>query len=50
MRWVIGLTFAAFIVVLGAAVCAAERAKPELIDVDPAAVDMKQVPAHGHAH
>jgi hypothetical protein len=37
MRWVIGLTFAAFIAILSCAWLAAERANPVFIDVDPAA-------------
>ena len=38
MRWVVGLTFAAFIVILAAVWIASTRARPEFIDVDPAAV------------
>jgi hypothetical protein len=41
MRWIIGLTFAAFLGILGVAWCAAERAHPVFIDVDPAAAAAK---------
>lgn len=40
MRWVIGVTFAGFISILTCSWIAAERARPELIDVDPAAVKL----------
>lgn len=40
MRWIIGLTFAAFIGILVAAWIVAERSHPVFIDVDPAAVHM----------
>ncbi len=40
MRWVIGFTFAGFISILTCSWIAAERARPELIDVDPAAVKL----------
>ena len=40
MRWVIGLTIASFICIVTYAWVAAERARPELIDVDPAAVQL----------
>lgn len=44
MRWVIGLTVAGFFGIIGAAWIAAERARPELIDVDPAAVQLNGSP------
>ncbi len=40
MRWVIGVTFACFIAILSCAWIVAERARPQLIDVDPAAVQL----------
>jgi hypothetical protein len=40
MRWVIGCTFAGFISILACSWIAAERARPQLIDVDPAAVQL----------
>jgi hypothetical protein len=40
MRWVIGFTFAGFIGILTCSWVAAERARPQLIDVDPAAVQL----------
>ena len=40
MRWIIGCTFAGFISILTCSWIAAERARPELIDVDPAAVQL----------
>ncbi len=41
MRLTVGLTFAAFMMILAVAWIMAERAHPQMIDVDPAAVDAK---------
>ncbi len=41
MRWVIGLTFAAFLSILAVTWCVAERAHPVFIDVDPAAANAR---------
>ena len=50
MRWVIGFTFAAFISILTCSWIAAERARPQLIDVDPAAVQLNGSPDPAAAH
>ncbi len=50
MRWVIGLTFAGFIGILTCSWIVAERARPELIDVDPAAVHLNGSPDPAAAH
>ncbi len=42
MRWVIGLTFAGFIGILVAAYLWSRSADPQLIDVDPVAVDAQR--------
>ncbi len=39
MRWIIGLTFAGFIGILCVAFVYCERANPQIIDVDPVAMD-----------
>ncbi len=44
MRWLIGLTFAGFLGILGVAWIVAERARPELIDIDPATVQLNGSP------
>lgn len=42
MRLTVGLTFAAFIAILIAVWIISERAAPQMIDVDPAALDAKR--------
>ena len=39
MRLTVGLTFAAFMAILAVVWILSERAHPQMIDVDPAAVD-----------
>lgn len=42
MRLTVGLTFAAFLLILATVWILSERANPQMIDVDPAALDAKR--------
>ncbi len=39
MQWTVGLTLAAFLTILAAAWILAQRAHPQMIDVDPVELD-----------